>query len=147
MSTQRFTSFNYPPLTSKCTSAGCTVDSVELPDMQRSYIATVQTSQQAPLSYHTSERKEIVDFTVTYIPYDNATGKGLLPFVKTAVAEVLKKGYNPDTATIQIKRGNKEAEQTTTIDNCIVTAGEILIDVNDYIRIKLYLQGILNAPY
>ncbi|MHB9147088.1 MAG: hypothetical protein ACYC2U_01330, partial [Candidatus Amoebophilus sp.] len=114
----------------------------------RSHIATVQTSQQAPLSYHTSERKEIVDFTVTYIPYDNPTGKGLLPFVKTAVAEVLKKGYDPKPATIQIKRGNKtEAEQTTTIDNCIVTAGEILIDVNDYIRIKFYLQGILNAPY
>jgi protein subunit release factor B len=148
MGTQRFTSFNYPPLTKECNEKGCTVDSVDLPEIKRAHVAKVQLSKQAPIAYHTSERKEIVDFSVTFIPYDNAAGKKLLPFVKTAVEAVLKKDYNPDTATIQIKRGNKtEAEQTTTIDNCIVTAGEILVDVNDYVRIKFYLQGTLNAEY
>lgn len=146
MGTQRFTSFDYTPLSKKFDTKSCTVDSVDIPDIQRSQVAKVQIGQQAPLSYHTSERKEIVDFTVTYIPYDNSAGKELLPFVKEAVEEVLKKGYKAETATIQVKRLD-DVQQTTTIDNCIVTGGEIQVDVSDYIRIVFYLEGTLNASY
>lgn len=146
MGTQRFTSFDYEPLAAKFDSKSCTVDSVDIPDIKRTHVAKVQAGQQAPLFYHTSERKEIVDFTVTYIPYDNSAGKELLPFVKDAVEAVLKKGYEPKTATIQVKRLDV-VQQVTHIDNCIITAGEILVDVHDFIRIKFYLQGTLNALY
>jgi hypothetical protein len=145
MGTQRFTSFDYAHL-SKFSSGSCTVDSVDIPDIQRTRVAKVQAGQQAPLNYHTSERKEVVDFTVTYIPYDNAAGKALLPLVKELVDAVLEKGYEPKTATIQVKRLDV-VQQVTFVDNCVITAGEIMIDVSDYVRIKFYLQGTLNALY
>eukprot|EP01132_Coremiostelium_polycephalum_P000719 gene719-892_t len=122
MSVQRFTSFSYAPITKKFDEKSCTVDAVDLPDMQRSNVVKISAGQSAPLAYHTSERKEIVDFTVTYTPFDNAAGKALLPAVKEIVDAVLKKNYDPAPATIQIKRSNStKEEKTTQIDNCIVT--------------------------
>lgn len=143
MSTQRSRTFEYKPL-DQFNDTACTVDFIDLPDSKTSRIAPVFIGKEkAPLYYHTTERKEIVDFSVIYIPQDNPSGRSLLPVVKEAVEKVLTKDYQPAVANVRLER-NGATEEEVQINDCIITGGEILVDLNDYIRIKFYLQGLLN---
>lgn len=91
MSNQRFRTIDYGPLKEKFTNTSCFVDHIDLPEIRRSYVADIYLRQEkAPQYYHTTERKEIVKFTVTYIPEDNSEGKGLIPYAKQVVEDVLQ---------------------------------------------------------
>jgi hypothetical protein len=143
MSTQRYRTINYAPLEKQFNDKNCTVEFIDLPKIKRSYIANVHIrTDKAPLYFHTTERKEIVSFTAIYIPYDTPEGRKLLPYVKESVEEVLKSNYNPEVATIQLSRDGK-VEDEVQINDCVITAAEIMVDLKDYIRIKFYLQGLL----
>ena len=147
MASQRYRTFSYAPLDAKFTDTSCTVTDVELPEISRSYIANVYLAQEnAPQYFHTTERKEIVDFKVTYIPHDIPAGRELLPFVKQIVEEVLQNKFVPAVATIQLLR-NGTVDEEVQINDCVITKGEILIDVQEYIKIKFHLQGLLTKDY
>ncbi|OJW73577.1 MAG: hypothetical protein BGO68_03015 [Candidatus Amoebophilus sp. 36-38] len=147
MGTQRYTTFSYKHLDEKFTESTCTVDSIDLPDMQRSNVVNVSQAQDpGPVNYHTSERMEIVTFTVTYIPHDSTAGKELLPFAHKAVNAVLEKNYKPEVAIVRLGR-NEETDHETTIHDCIITGAEIAISESNNIQIIFTLQGILNSEY
>jgi len=147
MSSQRYRVFSYHHLDQKFTNSNCTVEEVDLPDIQRSNIVSISQAQDpGPLYYHTSERLEIVEFSVTYIPHDNVSGRKLLAEVKTIVEDVLTKTYKPEVAIIQLVRNGKP-EKETRINDCIITGGEIILDGGDYTYIKFTLQGLLDAKY
>lgn len=145
--TQRFRTISYATLDDKFTDQTCTVANIDLPDLQRSKIYGVHlTQEKAPQYFHTAERKEIVKFSVTYIPLDNDQGKALLPYVKEVISSVLQNNYQPQPATINLIR-NGEIEETVTINDCIISRGEILLDKGNYIRIKFDIQGLISKDY
>ncbi len=147
MPEQRSRTLSFDTLGDKFTETSCTLADIKLPEIKRSHVVPVfLTSAKSAQKFHTTERKEIADFSVTYIPHDNSDGRALLPHVKEVVDSVLTKDYKPAVATINLLR-NGEIEKTITINDCIVKGGEILLDKDDYIRITFDLQGLLSADY
>lgn len=147
MPEQRSRTISFDTLGDKFTETSCTIADISLPDIKRSHIVPVYlTNAKAPQKFHTTERREIADFSITYIPHDNADGRALLPHVKEVVDSVLTKDYKPAVATINLLR-NGEPEKTITINDCIVKGGEILVDKGAFIRIIFYLQGLLSSDY
>jgi hypothetical protein len=147
MPDQRYRTLSFDTLGDKFTETSCTLANISLPTIKRSHVVPVYlTNSKAPQRFHTTERKEIADFSVTYIPHDNADGRALLPHVKEVVDSVLTKDYKPAVATINVLR-NGETEKTITINDCIVKGGEITLDKGDFIRIVFYLQGLLSEDY
>jgi hypothetical protein len=147
MPDQRNRTISFETLSNKFTDQSCTTADISLPEMKRSHVVPVYlTNAKAAQHFHTTERKEIVDFSVTYIPHDNSDGKALLPHVKELVDSVLTKDYKPAPATINMLN-NGTPEKTITINDCIVKGGEITVDKGEFIRITFYLQGLLSADY
>lgn len=145
MNTARNRTIDYEPLNQKFTDQACSVDSIELPDLQRSRVVEVYlTKDKAPQYYHTKERKEIVKFNVTFIPRDTEEGRSLLPHVKELVEAVLKDDYEPKVATINLlKKDGESIDETRLINDCVITGGEIAMDKGDYLRVKFSLEGLL----
>lgn len=139
---QRSKTIDYKPL-SDFSDKSCMVYSIDIPDIQTSEIIPVfNTNSKTPQYFHTTERKEVVKFRVTYAPFNNANGKKLLTQVKTLVDSVLTKKFDPAVATINLLRNGK-IERTIRVDDTIIVDGEIFIDLLDFVRISFTLSGIL----
>jgi len=145
MSIARNRTIDYEPLNQKFTDQACSVDSIDLPDLKRSRVVEVYlTKAKAPQYYHTQERKEVVKFSVLFIPKDTPEGRSLLPHVKELVEAVLKDDYEPKVATINLlKKDGENIDETRLINDCVITGCEISMDKGDYLRIKFSLEGLL----
>jgi hypothetical protein len=147
MASQRYRTLTYDNLTDKFTDQSCTIAKIDFPDIDRAHSVDVYlTSAKGPQRFHTSERKEIVDFSVKYIPHDSSDGRALLPHVKEVVDAVLTKDYKPAVATINLIR-NGETEKTITVNDCVVTGGEIIVDKGQSVEVIFYLHGLLSSDY
>jgi hypothetical protein len=149
MGTQRNRTFSYALLDSTFSETNCTVASIDLPNIQRTNVTNISQAQDpGPLNYHTTERSEIVTFTVTYIPYDTTDGKKLLTSVKSLVAKVLEKDYKSAVAIIQLKRNSTTVEHETKINDCIIIQGDVVIDGDtNTVNIIFTFQGLLDSEY
>jgi hypothetical protein len=144
---QRSRSLTFAPVTDKFTEKACMVESIEVPEISRSQIVPVFVTKDKSAQYfHTQERNEFITFIVTYIPFDNSDGKGLLPAVKEIVDKTLTKDCTPDVATISTYR-NGEIEKTININDAVVKSGTIILDKDDFINIVFEISGILAADY
>lgn len=144
---QRSRSLTFAPITDTFTEKACMVESIEVPEISRSQIIPVFITKDKSAQYfHTQERNEFITFTVTYIPFDNSDGKGLLPAVKNIVDKTLTKDCNPAVATINTYR-NGEIEKTININDAVVKSGTIVLDKDDFINIIFEISGILSADY
>ena len=139
---QRSKTIDYKPL-SDFSDKSCMVYSIDVPDIQTSEVVPVfNTNSKTPHHFHTTERKEVVIFKVTYTPLNNANGKKLLTQVKPLVDSVLTKKFDPAVATINLLRNGK-IERTVRIDDTVIVDGEISFDLHDFVRISFTLSGIL----
>lgn len=138
--------FSYPPLDKHFTTENSSLQYVEMGDTPASVLNPIKyTHKAATFNYLGTDPQPIMNFKVVYMPKDNTSGRKLITVVKPLVKEVLEDNYNAETAIITQtgKDRNKRLAQKT-IDECIITGAEIEIDVNDYLRITFYLQGIDN---
>lgn len=139
---QRSKTIDYKPL-SDFSDKSCMVYSIDIPDIQTSEIVPVfNTNSKTPQFFHTTEKKEIVIFKVTYTPFNNANGKKLLTQVKNLVDSFLEGKSDPAVATINLLRNGK-IERTIRVDDTIIVDGEISIDLLDFVRVSFTLSGIL----
>lgn len=139
---QRSKTIDYKPLSDFSTKS-CMVYSIDVPDISTSEIVPVfNTNAKTAQHFHTTEKKEIVVFKVTYTPFNNASGMKLLTQVKTLVDSVLTKKFSPAVATINLLRNGK-IERTIRIDDTVIVSGEIALDLHDFTRISFTLSGIL----
>jgi hypothetical protein len=121
----------------------CRVYTISVPDIQESCVVPVfNTNDKSARYYHTTEKKEIVEFEVVYIPLNNSSGKGLFKKAKELIYSVLTGDFNPEVATINILR-NGVIEKTIIINDTIIVSGEIIVDLHDFVRIRFVLSGIL----
>lgn len=136
--------FSYPPLDKHFTPQNASLYYIEMGDTAASVLHPIKyTHNDATFTYLGTDPQQIMSFKVVYMPKDNDAGVKLITVVKSLVKEVLGDGYDAATAIIT-QTGKDRSKRLTqkTIDECIITGAEIEIDVNDYLRITFYLQGI-----
>jgi hypothetical protein len=147
MAEQRSRSLTYDPITKVFTEAACMVSEIDIPEITRNVTVPVfVTKEKSAQFFRVTERKEIINFKVKFVPMNNDAGKKLLSETKKIVDTVLTKDFKPEVATINTFR-NGELEKTITINDAFVKKGIIELDKGDYLHIVFEIEGLLAADY
>ena len=147
MAEQRSRSLTYDPITKVFTEAACMVTEIDIPEITRNVTVPVfLTKEKSAQFFRVTERKEIINFKVKFVPMNNDAGKKLLSETKKIVDTVLTKDFKPEVATINTFR-NGELEKTITINDAFVKKGMIELDKGDYLHIVFEIEGLLAADY
>lgn len=147
MADQRSRSLTYDPITKVFTEAACMVSEIDIPEITRNVTVPVfVTKEKSAQFFRVTERKEIINFKVKFVPMNNDAGKKLLSETKKIVDTVLTKDFKPEVATINTFR-NGELEKTITINDAFVKKGCIELDKGDYLHIVFEIEGLLAADY
>ena len=147
MAEQRSRSLTYDPITKVFTEAACMVSEIDIPEITRNVTVPVfVTKEKSAQFFRVTERKEIINFKVKFVPMNNDAGKKLLSETKKIVDTVLTKDFKPEVATINTFR-NGELEKTITINDAFVKKGCIELDKGDYLHIVFEIEGLLAADY
>ena len=147
MAEQRSRSLTYDPITKVFTEAACMVSEIDIPEITRNVtIPVFLTKEKSAQFFRVTERKEIINFKVKFVPMNNAEGKKLLSESKKIVDTVLTKEFKPAVATINTFR-NGELEKTITINDAFVKRSMIELDKGDYLHIVFEIEGLLASDY
>jgi len=147
MAEQRSRSLTYDPITKVFTEAACMVSEIDIPEITRNVtIPVFLTKEKSAQFFRVTERKEIINFKVKFVPMNNAEGKKLLSESKKIVDTVLTKEFKPSVATINTFR-NGELEKTITINDAFVKRSMIELDKGDYLHIVFEIEGLLASDY
>lgn len=72
---QRSRTLDFKPL-SDFSAKSCMVYSLDIPDAETSEVVPVfNTRDKSAQFFHTTEKREVVEFEVVYTPFNNASGK------------------------------------------------------------------------
>jgi len=147
MAEQRSRSLTYDPITKVFTETACMVSEIDIPEITRNITVPVfVTKEKSAQFFRVTERKEIINFKVKFVPMNNSAGKKLLSETKKIVDTVLTKDFKPEVATINTFR-NGELEKTITINDAFVKKGCIELDKGDYLHIVFEIEGLLASDY
>jgi len=147
MAEQRSRSLNYDPLTKVFTEAACMVSEIDIPEMSRNVtIPVFVTKEKSAQFFRVTERKEIINFKVKFVPMNNSEGKKLLVETKKIIDSVLTKDFKPEVATINTFR-NGELEKTITVNDAFVKKGAIELVKDDFLHIVFEIEGLLASEY
>ncbi|MEL7065505.1 MAG: hypothetical protein AAFP00_17315, partial [Bacteroidota bacterium] len=70
-------------LLSEFDSSSCSLAEIQMRDFATSEVHRVSfTSESQSLHYHAKELKQVVQFRVTYLPFDTPEGRALIPRAK-----------------------------------------------------------------
>ncbi|TDG95294.1 hypothetical protein [Cardinium endosymbiont of Culicoides punctatus] len=129
-------------------SKTCSIAAVGVPNEKVSTKAVVyNTSAKAPLIQNQYNAKEVVTFTVEFLPF--ITGKDLLVSAYDLVKNVLTDKYTTEPFTICMHKKDGSIDMQVSIDDVFIQKANIFVNRKDeakgemgYIRIRFTLQGL-----
>lgn len=129
-------------------SKTCSVAAVSMPNNRVSTKTVVyNTASSAPLFQNQYNVKEVVTFTVEFLPF--IAGKQLLVNAYDLVKDVLTDKYSAEPFTICAHKKDGSIDTKTTVNDVIVQKTELFLNRKNeakgemgYIRIRFTLQGL-----